>query len=62
MLARAKFRELTQRSGVDTRANRALVAQIRRLQGEAGSASTKKTCYGCLIAVGGSARTRRGSR
>lgn len=52
MLARAKFRELTQRSGVDTRANRALVAQIRRLQGEAGSASTKKTCYGCLMAVG----------
>ncbi len=51
-LTREKFKELTKRSGVDVRANRALVAQIGKLQREADSASTKKTCYGCLMAVG----------
>ena len=51
-LAREKFKELTARSGVDVGANRALVAEIRRLQAEADSALSKKTCYGCLMAVG----------
>ena len=51
-LAREKFNELTARSGVDVRANRALVAEIRHLQRQADSAGTKKTCYGCLMAVG----------
>lgn len=51
-LAREKFKELTTRSGVDVKANRALVTEIKRLQEEADSASTKKTCYGCLMAVG----------
>ena len=51
-LTREKFKELTTRSGIDVRANRALVAEIKRLQAEADSASTKKTCYGCLMAIG----------
>ena len=51
-LTREKFKELTKRSGVDVRANRALVAQIKKLQEQADSASTKKTCYGCLMTVG----------
>jgi len=51
-LTREKFKELTTRSGVDVKANRALVAEIKRLQKQADSASTKKTCYGCLMAVG----------
>ncbi len=51
-LAREKFKELTDRSGIDVRANRALVAEIRHLQRQADSAGTKKTCYGCLMAVG----------
>ena len=51
-LTREKFKELTTRSGVDVKANRVLVAEIKRLQKQADSASTKKTCYGCLMAVG----------
>ena len=51
-LTREKFKELTERSGVDVKSNRALVAQIKKLQEKADSASTKKTCYGCLMAVG----------
>ena len=51
-LAREKFKELTERSGVDVKANRALVAEIKKLQREADSASTKKSCYGWLMAVG----------
>ena len=51
-LTREKFKELTERSGVDVKANRALVAEVKKLQREAGSASTKKSCYGCLMAVG----------
>ena len=51
-LTREKFKELTVRSGVDVKANRALVAEIKRLQQQADSASTKKTCYGCLMTVG----------
>jgi len=51
-LARAAFKDLTKRSGVDVRANRALVAQIKGLQDEANSAGAKKTCYGCLMVVG----------
>ena len=51
-LTREKFKELTNRSGVDVRANRALVAEVKRLQTQADSASTKKRCYGCLMAVG----------
>ena len=33
-LAREKFKELTERSGVDVKANRALVAEIKKLQRE----------------------------
>ena len=51
-LAREKFKELTERSGIDVKANRELVAEIKRLQGQADSASTKKTCYGWLMALG----------
>ena len=51
-LTREKFKELTTRSGIDVRANRALVAEVKRLQKQADSASTKKTCYGCLMALG----------
>ena len=51
-LTREKFKEMTDRSGVDVRANRALVAEIKHLQEQADSAGTKKTCYGCLMAVG----------
>ena len=51
-LTREKFNELTARSGVDVKANRALVAEIKHLQKQADSARTKKTCYGCLMAIG----------
>ncbi len=51
-LAREKFKDLTKRAGVDVRANRALVAEIKSLQEQAGAASSKKGCYGCLMAVG----------
>ena len=51
-LTREKFKELTDRSGIDVGANRRLVAKIKKLQGEADSASTRKTCCGCLMAVG----------
>ena len=51
-LVREKFKELAERSGVDVKANRALVAEIKKLQREADSASTKKSCYGWLMAVG----------
>ena len=50
-LARRKFEELTRESGVDVRANRALVGEIKVLQGKADSASAKKTCYGWLMAL-----------
>ena len=51
-LTREKFKELTARSGIDVWANRALVAEIKRLQEQADFASNKKTCYGCLMALG----------
>ena len=51
-LAREKFKELTLQSKVDVRANRVLVKEIKALQAEAGSAGTKKTCYGWLMALG----------
>ena len=51
-LTRGKFKELTERSGVDIGANRALVAEIRKLQREADSARTRKTFCGFLMAVG----------
>ena len=51
-LAREKFKELTDRSGVDVRANRALVDEIKKLRRKADSASVKKTCYGLLMAAG----------
>ncbi|MBP5511436.1 MAG: hypothetical protein J6Z49_11010 [Kiritimatiellae bacterium] len=51
-LARETFKELTERSGVDVKANRALVAEIKGLQTKADSASGKKTCYGWLMALG----------
>ena len=51
-LTREKFKELTQKSQVDVPANRALVKEIKVLQSEASSASAKKSCYGCLTALG----------
>ena len=48
-LTREKFKELTNRSGIDVGANRALVAEIKSLQLKADSAGTKKKCYGCLM-------------
>ena len=51
-LAREKFEELTQRSGIDVDANRALAGKIKALQREADSTSAKKTCYGFLCALG----------
>ena len=40
-LAREKFNELAQKSNVDVRANRALVGEIKALQAEADSASSR---------------------
>ena len=51
-LVREKFKELTQRSGVDVRVNRALVSETKKLQSLADSTSTKKTCHGWLMALG----------
>ena len=51
-LTRGKFKELTARSGIDVRANQTLVAEIKKLQAQADSAHAKKTCYGCLMALG----------
>ena len=51
-LTRKKFKELTERSGVDVEANRALVSKIKKLQAEADSARARKTYCGCLMAVG----------
>ena len=51
-LAREKFLELTERSGVDVEANRALVGEIKALQRRAAAASTRKTCFGCLMTLG----------
>jgi len=51
-LAREKFKELAKRSGVNVRANRALVAEIKKLQERAVATSSKKSCYGCLMAIG----------
>ena len=51
-LTSEKFKELTERSGVDVRANRALVAEIKKLQSQADSASTRKACCGWLMAIG----------
>jgi len=51
-LTREKFKELTERSGVDVEANRKLVAEIKSLQGQADSASGKKARSGCLASVG----------
>ena len=51
-LAREKFKELAKRSGVNVGANRALVAEIKKLEREADSTSSKKSCYGCLMAIG----------
>ncbi len=51
-LAREKFKELTERSGIDVEANRALVKEIKGTQSAADSAKSKKTCWGCLMALG----------
>jgi len=51
-LAREKFNELTQKSGVDVRANRALVGEIKALQSKADSAGSRKTLCGWLVALG----------
>ena len=50
--AREKFKELTQKSKVDVRANRVLVNEIKSLQAAADSAGTRKKGYGCLMALG----------
>ena len=51
-LVREKFKELTVRSGINVRANRTLVTEIKMLQKKADSASAKKTLYGILMAIG----------
>ena len=51
-LTREKFKELTEQSKVDVRANRALVKEIKTLQTQADSVRTKKTFCGCLLALG----------
>lgn len=51
-LTRDKFKELTDRSGVDIGANRALVSEIKKLQKKAHAASMKKTFFGFLTALG----------
>ena len=50
-LVREKFNELTQKSGVDVNANRALVKEINSLQAEADSAGSTKSCWGCLMTL-----------
>ena len=51
-LAREKFKELTERSGVDVAANRALAGKIRALQSSADSEGAKKSFFGWMIALG----------
>lgn len=51
-LAREKFAALTETSKVDVAANRKLVAEIKALEEEAESQRTRKTCFGCLMALG----------
>ena len=51
-LAREKFKELTELSGVDVDANRALVGEIRSLQSAAGSEGAKKSFFGWMMALG----------
>ena len=51
-LAREKFKELTERSGIDVKANRALVAEVKNLQSLADSADAKKKLWGWLMAIG----------
>ena len=51
-LAREKFKDLTQKSGVDVDANRVLVKEINALQAEADSAGSNKSCWGCLMKLG----------
>ena len=51
-LVREKFKELTERSKIDVRANRGLVREIKALEGQADATSGKKTFYGCLMALG----------
>ena len=50
-LTREKFKELTERSGIDVEANRALASQIKKLQREADSAGARKKGFGCLAAA-----------
>ncbi len=51
-LARAKFMELAKASGVDVAANRRLVSEVKRLEGEADAQSGKKSLVGFLMAAG----------
>lgn len=51
-LVREKFKELTKTAGVDGKANRALVIQIKKLQEQADSAGARKKRCGCLMAAG----------
>ena len=51
-LTREKFKDLTQKSGVDVDANRVLVKEINSLQAEADSAGSSKSCWGCLMKLG----------
>ena len=51
-LTREKFKELTQKSKVDVRANRIIVKKIKALQTKVNSARVRKACYGWLMALG----------
>ena len=48
-LAREKFKDLLTRSGVDVKTNRKTVAVVKKLESEVASASSKKSCIGCLV-------------
>lgn len=48
-LTRAKFADLTKRSGLDVEANRRLVRQIHSLEQKAASAAGWKSFWGCLV-------------
>ena len=51
-LTREKFKTLTKTSGINVSANRRLAAEIKSLETEAESQRAKKTCFGCLMALG----------
>jgi len=50
-LTREKFRELTERSGIDVDANRRQVAVVERLQEKLASARNRRSTFGILMAL-----------